>query len=61
MTAFWKKKPSDPNELLKKARQMTANEFINVQDVRGSILYAKDGICQGWHIIHIFAYTADIA
>ena len=44
MTAFWKKKQSDPNELLKKARQMMANEFINVQDVRGSILYAKDGM-----------------
>ena len=43
MNAFWKKKKNDSNELLKKARQTTANEFINVQDVRGSILYAKDG------------------
>ena len=42
MTWFWKKK-SDPGDLIKKARQMTANEFINVHDIRGSVLYAKDG------------------
>jgi len=44
LKAFWKKKKNDPNELVKKARLMTANEFINVQDVRGSVLYAKDGM-----------------
>jgi len=43
MFEFWKKKRKDPNALLKKARLMTANEFINVQDVKGQILYGKDG------------------
>ena len=43
MPGFWVKKKKDPNALQKKARMMTANEFVNVQDVRGSILYAKDG------------------
>jgi len=42
MMGFFKKKKADPDTLVKKARQMTANEFTNVQDVRGSILYAKD-------------------
>jgi len=43
MFEFLKKKKKDPNALLKQARMMTANEFINVRDVRGQILYGKDG------------------
>ena len=43
MTWFWQKKKSGPEALLKASRIMTANEFINVQDIRGSVLYAKDG------------------
>jgi len=43
MFEFLKKKKKDPNALLKQARMMTANEFINVRDVQGQILYGKDG------------------
>jgi len=38
-----KKKKKDLNVLLKQARLTTANEFINVRDVQGQILYGKDG------------------
>ena len=44
MLTFQKKKKKDPDALLKKARITTANEFINVQDVQGQILYGKDGM-----------------
>ena len=43
MIGFFKKKKKDHDALIIQARQMTANEFVNVQAVRGSILYAKDG------------------
>jgi len=43
MFEFLKKKKKDPNVLLKQARMATANEFINVRDVQGQILYGKDG------------------
>ena len=43
MFEFLQKKKKDPNALLKQARMTTANEFINVRDVQGQILYGKDG------------------
>jgi len=43
LIGFFKKKKKDHDALIIQARQMTANEFVNVQAVRGSILYAKDG------------------
>jgi hypothetical protein len=48
MRNIWGRKRKDPYALQKKARLTTANEFINVQDVKGEILYGKDG--------HIFAF-----
>ena len=43
MLELLKKKKKDPNALLKQARLTTANEFINVRDVQGQVLYGKDG------------------
>jgi len=42
--AILRKKRRDPNDIKNQARLVTANEFINVQDVRGSVLYGKDGM-----------------
>jgi hypothetical protein len=39
-----KRKKKDPNVIKNKERLLTANEFINVQDVRGPVLYGKDGV-----------------
>ena len=43
MIGFFRKKKKDHDALVIQARQTTANEFVNVQAVRGPILYAKDG------------------
>lgn len=41
--SFLKKKQTE-QERQRERRRLTANEFLNVQDIRGSYLYAKDGL-----------------
>ncbi|MDR2903668.1 MAG: hypothetical protein LBU77_04105, partial [Clostridiales bacterium] len=39
---FGKKK--DPQAIERLRKIQTANDFVNVKDVRGSVLYSKDGL-----------------
>ena len=43
ITDILKRKKKNPRAVQRKARLLTANEFINVRDVRGNILFGKDG------------------
>ena len=42
MVGIFRRKKKNTKALQRKSRQLTANEFINVQDVRGHIMFGKD-------------------
>ena len=47
-----KAKSRDKEELA----QMTANEFVNVKDIRGSFLYTRDGMVLAYLAISVSAF-----